>query len=121
MSKFNYRKYQTKTAESDDSEVSRRYRRDHPYQVILYRVQEKAFIVMIICVITFFPLRAVSKVAAKFELYVLAVAAVIGFGIGTIWLGQDFFDFRSVYLQNLDREEKERREKLEKHPRTRHK
>lgn len=67
----------------------------------LSRVQGDAFIVMIICLLIYFPCRDFMPFLAKYIVWIFILAAFIGFGIGFIWLKKDYQEFKKAYLQKL--------------------
>lgn len=69
------------------------------YDAALSRIQGDAFIVMIITVLAFFPCRHMYPQAVKYIVCFFILAAIVGFGIGFVWLKRDYQEFKRSYLK----------------------
>lgn len=85
--------------------------KDQKYDYVLLKIQTNAFIIMIICTVTISLVHRYVSWLFPYELVVFIASAVIGFGIGAIWLKRDFLRFREGYLKHLDSEKEEKLEK----------
>ena len=75
----------------------------------LYDIEGVAFIVMIICVLAFFPIHQLIPALLGLVLVVFGVSALIGFGIRIIFRIRDIISFKdNVYAPMFEAQERER-------------
>ncbi|MEO5289298.1 hypothetical protein [Limosilactobacillus allomucosae] len=81
------------------------------YDAALLRIQGDAFIVMIITVLAFFPCRHMYPQAVKYIVCFFILAAIVGFGIGFVWLKRDYQEFKRSYLK-VDKSDKKNKKDI---------
>ena len=73
------------------------------WQMILHTVQDWCLLTASGCILTISLVHHFLPMFFRYELSILIFTAVIGLGIGFIWLYLDFTDFRKSYLAMLDK------------------
>lgn len=79
---------------------------------ILLHIEGAAFVIMIICVLTVFPMYRLFPKYIRWLFFVFGVSAFFGFGIRIIWRVRDIIVFKNtVYQDMFEAKEKKREEK----------
>lgn len=79
----------------------------HPHDELLSRIQGDAFLVMIVCVLAFFPVMNYAHIYLRYVIIIFSVSLVIGLGIGFVWLRRDYLEFKQTYLKQLNAKQTE--------------